>query len=147
MIQIETVEAVGFDALLTSGRTSPPLLACERLNGSTVQAVVKFGGTHHCTSSSLCAKMISAQLAADLGSPVPVPVFVNWELEFCDAIADVRTIRVMVKRRCHQGLCLDEAANLGSPERRLCSQMLSINPREMHSKQKRNGGELVGAAI
>jgi|GEM_PF-3760417 len=42
MIRIEAVEAIQFNRIMTEGRASPSPLTCERANGSTPEAVVKF---------------------------------------------------------------------------------------------------------
>lgn len=90
MIQIEHVEAVQFNQVMTAGRTTPLLLTCERTDGGTIDAVVKFATGHECTHSSLCAELIAAQLAVDLGLPIPTPVIVTWEQAFADSVVDVQ---------------------------------------------------------
>jgi hypothetical protein len=90
MIQIERVEAVQFNQVMTAGRTTPLLLTCERTDGSTMEAVVKFATGHECTHSSLCAELIAAQLAVDLGLPIPTPVIVAWGEPFANSVVDAQ---------------------------------------------------------
>jgi hypothetical protein len=88
VIQIERVEAVQFNKVMTAGRTKPLLLTCERTDGSMMDAVVKFATGHECTVGSLCAELIAAQLAVDLGLPTPTPVVVTWGQAFANSIVD-----------------------------------------------------------
>ena len=97
MIQVERVEAVQFNQVMTAGRTTPLLLTCERTDGSMMDAVTKFATGHECTHSSLCAELIAAQLAVDLGLPTPTPVIVTWEQMFADSIVDAQA-RAIVAR-------------------------------------------------
>jgi hypothetical protein len=85
-IEIETVEAIQFHDVMTAGRTEPLRLTCERVGGELVDVIAKFAGGQHCTKDSLCAELIAAQLAANLGLPTPKPLIVNWGDEFVDAI-------------------------------------------------------------
>jgi hypothetical protein len=87
-IQIETVDAVQFHAVMTSGRTAPLRLTCERTTGEQVDVIAKFAGGQNCTRSSLCSELIAAQLAADLGLPIPPPVLVEWGEDFAASIHD-----------------------------------------------------------
>jgi hypothetical protein len=88
LIQIERVEAIRFDRIMSAGRTSPLLLACEKTNSSITEAVVKFATGKECTQSSLCAELIASQLAADLGLPTPTPVIVTWNADFAVGLVD-----------------------------------------------------------
>lgn len=97
MIQIERVEAIRFDKIMTWGRTSPLLLACERTDGSEMEAVVKFATGIECTQSSLCAELIGSQLAADLGLPTPRPVIVTWNGEFAVSLVDKRAREIVTE--------------------------------------------------
>jgi hypothetical protein len=95
MIQIERVEAVQFDAIMIAGRTSPLLLTCEKADGSTIEAIVKFATGGECTQDSLCAELIASQLAADLKLPTPTPVIVTWEEAFADSIVEPQARRLV----------------------------------------------------
>lgn len=86
MIHIEQVEAIQFHKVFTSGRTSPLLLTCEKNDESTVDTVVKFATGGECTTSSLCAELIAAQLATDLQIPAPTPLLVYWGQAFTDSL-------------------------------------------------------------
>lgn len=88
MIQIDRVEAVQFNRVMTSGRTSPLLLSCERVGGDLTEVVAKFATGGECTGSSLCAELIAVQLAADLGLPVPSPLIVEWDATFAASLRD-----------------------------------------------------------
>ena len=97
LIQIERVEAIRFDRIMTAGRTSPLLLTCEKTDGSVVEAVVKFATGKECTQSSLCAEMIASQLAADLGLPTPTPVIVTWNSEFALSLVDQQARQIVME--------------------------------------------------
>lgn len=86
VIVVETVEAVQFHAIMTSGRTSPLRLTCEKSNGEQVDVIAKFMGSQNCSKSQLCSELIAAQLAADLGLPIPPPLLVVWGDEFASSI-------------------------------------------------------------
>lgn len=96
MIRIERVEAVQFNQIMTKGRTSPLLLTCERADGGTIEAVVKFATGRECTIASLCAELIAAQLAVDLGLPTPTPVVVTWEEIFASGIIEPQAREVVI---------------------------------------------------
>ena len=96
LIQIERVEAIRFNQIMTAGRTSPLLLTCEKTDGSVMEAVVKFATRKECTQSSLCAELIASQLAADLGLPTPTPVIVTWGLAFAEAEGLIERARQIV---------------------------------------------------
>lgn len=99
MIHIELVEAIQFNKVMTAGRTTPLLLTCEKVNGGTVEAVVKFASGGECTQSSLCAELIASQLAADLGLPTPTPVIVTWEHEFTDGLTDAQARKIVTSSK------------------------------------------------
>jgi hypothetical protein len=88
MIKIDLVEAVRYNKIMSAGRTSPLLLACERVDGSEMEAVVKFATGRECTESSLCAELIASQLAADLALPTPTPAIVIWDRLFAETLPD-----------------------------------------------------------
>ena len=88
MIQVERVQAIRFNRIMTAGRTSPLLLTCEKTDGGAMEAVVKFATGKECTQSFLCAELIASQLAADLGLPTPAPVIVTWERAFADSLVE-----------------------------------------------------------
>jgi hypothetical protein len=88
LIAIEAVEAVQFHAIMTSGRTSPLRLTCERNGGEQIDVIAKFVGGQHCTKNSLCSELIAAQLAADLGLPIPPPLLVTWSDDFASSLHD-----------------------------------------------------------
>lgn len=98
-IAIETVEAVQFHAVMTSGRTSPLRLTCERIDGEQIDVIAKFVGGQHCTKNSLCSELIAAQLAADLGLPVPPPLLVVWGDDFASSIHDEAAKTILAASR------------------------------------------------
>jgi hypothetical protein len=98
-IQIETVDAVQFHGVMTSGRTSPLRLTCERSNGEQVDVIAKFAGGQNCTNNSLCSELIAAQLAADLGLPIPPPMLVEWGEDFAASIHDAAA-KAMIAESC-----------------------------------------------
>ncbi len=96
MIEIERVEASRYHQIMSAGRTSPLLLACERVDGSAMEAVVKFATGGACTESSLCAELIASQLAADLALPTPMPVIVTWDRLFAETLPDKKAREIVV---------------------------------------------------
>jgi hypothetical protein len=98
-IEVETVEAVQFHAVMTSGRTSPLRLTCERNGVEEVDVIAKFGGGQHCTKNSLCSELIAAQLAADLGLPIPPPLLVDWSDDFASSTHDEAAKNVLSTSR------------------------------------------------
>lgn len=95
MILIDRVEAIQFHALMTAGRTSPLRLTCEQADGSTVDAIVKFATGAACTTNSLCAELIAAQLAADLQLPIPKPLIVRWDQAFTTSLEHKEARRIV----------------------------------------------------
>ncbi len=95
MIPIERVEAFQFNKVMTAGRTTPLLLTCEKDDSGTVEAVVKFATGGECTLSSLCAELIAAQLAVDLGLPTPAPLIVDWQQAFATSISEPLALKVV----------------------------------------------------
>lgn len=95
MIKIEHVEAVRYNKIMSAGRTSPLLLACERVDGSEIDVVVKFATGRECKESSLCAELIASQLAADLALPTPKPLIVNWDGLFTEVVPDDQARKIV----------------------------------------------------
>ena len=99
MKQIERVEAIRFHQIMTAGRTTPLLLTCETQDGGELEAVVKFASGATCPPSSLCAELISSQLAADLLLPTPTPVVVDWQEEFAESLQGNTERDIVLKSR------------------------------------------------
>lgn len=79
---LEQVTAQRFDRRMTSGKTWPCLLECERSDGQEVELVAKFSAGCERREGGLIAEAIAAMLAADLDLPVPEPFVVKVEDSF-----------------------------------------------------------------
>lgn len=85
---LETVTAIRFDRVMSSGRTSPCLMGCFRNDGIEVEVVVKLKAGCGNSTRPLLNEAVAAMLAAELGLPVPEPFVVNIEREFAEVIPD-----------------------------------------------------------
>lgn len=85
---LERVQATRFDRLVSSGRTHPALLACERADGLNVESIAKFSSSCDGGVTALAYEAIGAMLAVDLHLPVPEPFLVDLEDAFIDSLPD-----------------------------------------------------------
>lgn len=83
---LDSVTAIRFDRRITSGKTRPCLLVCERANGEELEVIAKFSAGCERKCGGLIAEAISAMLAADLNLPIPEPVLVNFDQEFINLL-------------------------------------------------------------
>lgn len=97
----ESVAAVRFDRRMTTGRTWPCLLTCERANGEEIEVIAKFSAGCDRRVNSLVAEAISAMLAADLGLPIPEPVAVEYDDNF---VVLVEMVNMEVAQRLRQSV-------------------------------------------
>lgn len=86
---LETVTPVRFHAAVTSGRTRPARVECERAEGTLVEVVAKFGGSCERGDTALAMEVVAACLAADLGLPIPQPYLLAIEPAWVSSIPDV----------------------------------------------------------
>lgn len=86
------VEAIRFDRAMTTGKTKPILVACEKATGEEMEVVAKF--TYGCNNSpeALVREAIAAVLAKDLGLPIPEPHIVSVTPEFISTIEDQEVV-------------------------------------------------------
>ncbi len=82
------VTAIEHHALITSGKTRPSRIVCERADGTTVEVVAKFSAGCDQREAGLAREVIAACLAADLGLPVPEPFLVEVPSDWADHVAD-----------------------------------------------------------
>jgi hypothetical protein len=68
-----------------TGRTQPILVECERSDGSICEVVAKLSHGE-CQVSGLIREAFSAMLAADLGLPVPEPLWVQFPVAFIETL-------------------------------------------------------------
>lgn len=85
---LDLITAVRFNARVSSGRTVPCRLTCERTNSEEVEVVAKLSAGCDRGVASLSIEAISAMLAADLDLPVPEPYLIMLEPEFITALPD-----------------------------------------------------------
>jgi hypothetical protein len=83
---LDPVVASRFDRRMTSGRTWPCALACERANGQEVEVVAKFSAGLDRGTAGLAAEAIASMLAVDLDLPTPEPMLVSFDDSFIDAM-------------------------------------------------------------
>ena len=74
---LETVTPVQFHDGVTSGRTKPSRVTCEKADKTFVEVVAKFSDACDYKDASLALEVIGACLAADLGLPVPKPYLLD----------------------------------------------------------------------
>jgi hypothetical protein len=82
------VTAIEHHALITSGKTRPSRIVCERADGTPVEVVAKFSAGCEQKEASLAREVIAACLAGDLGLPVPEPFLVDVPHDWADLVAD-----------------------------------------------------------
>jgi hypothetical protein len=83
---LREVEAIDYIRPMSSGRTSPLLLNCERDDGSAIQVVAKFSAFCDQQELHLAREVVGACLAGDLGLPVPEPVIVRFSPDWIETI-------------------------------------------------------------
>ncbi|TGN75978.1 hypothetical protein EOW77_0032445 [Bradyrhizobium yuanmingense] len=85
---LATVTAAEYLKPMSSGRTCPVLLNCDREDGTTVTVVAKFSAFCEQKGINLAREVVAACLAADLGLPIPVPVIVNIPADWPAIVPD-----------------------------------------------------------
>lgn len=88
---LDLVTATRLDGLVSTGKTRPLRLACERADGSEVDVVAKISDRCERDVGTLVVEAMAAMLAVDLKLPIPEPFLVKLLPEFIDAIADPET--------------------------------------------------------
>lgn len=74
---LETITPVQFHDAVTSGRTKPSRLTCEKLDQTLVEVVAKFSASCDLGEASLAMEVVGACLAADLDLPLPTPYLLD----------------------------------------------------------------------
>lgn len=92
---LETVVPVQFHDAVTSGRTKPSRLTCEKSDGTTVEVVAKFSAGCDRKETSLAMEVIGACLAADLGLPVPQPYLLDAQPAWVATVTHPERKRMM----------------------------------------------------
>jgi hypothetical protein len=82
------VTAIEHHSVITSGKTRPSRIVCERADGTIVEIVAKFSAGCEEKEASLAREVIAACLAGDLGLPVPEPFLVDVPGDWADHIRD-----------------------------------------------------------
>ena len=85
---IERVRPIQFDRQVSSGRTEPAFLTCERANSNSVELVAKLSSACDLGTTSLAIELLAACLAGDLGLPVPEPLIVELDPAWIASIVD-----------------------------------------------------------
>jgi HipA-like kinase len=93
---LETVTPTRFHAAVTSGRTRPARLECEKVNGATVEVIGKFSGGCDRKAVGLAMEVVAACLAADLGLPVPQPYLLDLRPAFIATVTDQQRKALMI---------------------------------------------------
>jgi hypothetical protein len=92
---LETIVPIRFHAAVTSGRTKPARIECEKQDKSTVEVVAKFSEGCDRKGVGLAMEVVAASLAADLGLPVPCPYLLDMQVAFVASMADADLRKLM----------------------------------------------------
>jgi hypothetical protein len=93
---ITHVTAAEHQGLVSSGKTGPSRLGCEKPDGTIVDVVAKFSAGCQEYVLSLARELVAALLAGQLGLPIPEPYLVRIPAGWPDVVADV-TQRAKIK--------------------------------------------------
>ena len=85
---LDLITAIRFDARVSSGRTVPCRLTCEKPGGDEVEVVAKLSAGCDRGVASLSIEAIAAMLATDLDLPVPEPFLVQLAPAFIACLPD-----------------------------------------------------------
>ena len=94
-LMLETVTPVRFHAAVTSGRTRPARLECEKPDGTSVEVIGKFSAGCDRSEVALAMEVVAACLAADLGLPIPQPYLLDMQPAFVATVSDTERMRLM----------------------------------------------------
>jgi hypothetical protein len=94
------VTAIEHHSVITSGKTQPSRIVCERSDGTTVEVVAKFSVGCEEREVGLAREVIATCLAGDLGLPVPEPFLVDVSDDWADQVKnDVQRERIKASSR------------------------------------------------
>jgi hypothetical protein len=85
---LETVTPVRFHTPVTSGRTKPALVECEKTDETLVEVVAKFAGGCDRGEAALAMEVVAACLAADLALPIPKPYLLAIDPAWIGTVPD-----------------------------------------------------------
>lgn len=85
---LETVTPIQFHVGVSSGKTKPSRLTCEKADGSLVEVIAKFSDSCERKEASLTMELIAACLAADLGLPLPKPYLLDVTPQWVATVTD-----------------------------------------------------------
>ncbi len=85
---IETLNAIEFARVVSSGRTQPIVVIGEDANGTAIEVYAKLSSGCDLGVTSLAREVIAAQLAADLGLPAPRPFLIRLSPQWIETIPD-----------------------------------------------------------
>lgn len=85
---LDHADATRFIRPMSTGKTKPVMLACERDNGNEIEVVAKFSRGCNNSTEPLVREAIAAMFAKDLGLPVPEPFVVEVSDAFIAAVPD-----------------------------------------------------------
>lgn len=83
---LDFVTATRFDRPMSSGKSRPSLIVCERESGEEVEVIAKFSEGFERKAGALVAEAVAAMLAADLKIPTPEPFLVRVDKAFTDML-------------------------------------------------------------
>lgn len=92
---LETVTPVRYHVAVTSGRTRPARIECEKSDGTLVEVVAKFSAGCNRREVGLAMEVVAACLAADLGLPVPQPYLLDTHPAFVATVRDTSQSTLM----------------------------------------------------
>jgi hypothetical protein len=94
-LMLETVAPVRFHAAVTSGRTRPARIECEKPDGTSVEVIGKFSAGCDRGEVALAMEVVAACLADDLGLPIPQPYLLDMQPAFVATVSDAERMRLM----------------------------------------------------
>lgn len=92
---LEMIKPVRFHAPVSSGRTRPARLECEKADGSLVEVVAKVSEGCDRKTIGLAMEIVAACLARDLGLPIPQPYLLDLEPTFVATVSDATRRQLM----------------------------------------------------
>ncbi|MBS0240359.1 MAG: hypothetical protein JSR89_18255 [Proteobacteria bacterium] len=95
---LETVTPIQFHDIVTSGRTKPSRVFCEKKNeGDLVEVVAKFSAGCERKEAGLAMEVVAACLAADLGLPIAIPYLLDVQRAWIGTVTDLRRRDLMAR--------------------------------------------------
>ena len=85
---LDLCTAIRFDGNVSTGKTRPIRLSCEKTDGTEIEVVAKLSARCMRGVGTLVIEALTAMLAIDLGLPIPKPVLIQLSPEFIGSISN-----------------------------------------------------------